>query len=146
MSAASEEYDWNLDLARVAEIWRAGCIIRSALLDDIAAAVRAGLPHGSLILAPAFRDVLLAGLPALREVVAAAALSGLPVPALGAALGYLESLRRGRGTTDLIQAQRDFFGAHGFERVDADGVPSTTVPGVRSDPNSDAQCVFQSTL
>ena len=121
LEAASGEFDWDLDLARVAEVWRAGCIIRSALLDDISEAVRKGLPHGNLILAPAFLEIVKDGLPALRRVVASCAMRGLPVPAMSASLAYIETLRRARGTTDLIQAQRDFFGAHGFERRDAEG-------------------------
>ena len=122
MAEASEHFGWSIDMARVAEVWRAGCIIRSALLDDIASAVRAGLPHGSLILAEGFRDRVLDGLPALRSVVCSAARQGVAVPGLASALGYLETLRRGRGTANLIQAQRDLFGAHGFERVDAEGM------------------------
>ena len=118
LEAASQEYDWNLDMARIAEVWRAGCIIRSDMLDDMAAAVRAGMPHGQLIFAPAFRDQLIAGSASLRRVVAHAALQGQPVPAFSAALAYFDTMRQGRGTTDIIQGQRDFFGAHGFERVD----------------------------
>lgn len=121
LSAASEEFNWDLDLARIAEIWRAGCIIRSALLDEFAGAVRAGLPHGHLILAPAMRTRLTAALPGLRRVVAAAALSGQPVPALSAALAWHDTMALGRGTANMIQAQRDYFGAHGFERMDQDG-------------------------
>ncbi len=121
LQAASEAFDWQIDLARVAEIWRAGCIIRSAILDDIAGAVRDGLPQGSLILAPRFRAPVLGGLPALRKVVAQASAGGVPVPALSGALSYLEVMRRARGTANLIQAQRDFFGAHGFERTDREG-------------------------
>ena len=121
MTAASEAFDWSLDPARIAEIWRAGCIIRSALLDDIARAFRADLPGQSLILAPAFVRMLEDTLPALRRVVSQAVLSGAPVPSLAAALGYFDTMRTGRGTASLIQAQRDFFGAHGFGRVDAEG-------------------------
>ncbi|MEM1430570.1 MAG: NADP-dependent phosphogluconate dehydrogenase [Pseudomonadota bacterium] len=121
LAEASETYGWGTDLARVAEIWRAGCIIRSALLDDIAHAVRAGLPEGMLHLAPAFLPAMAEGLPALRKLVSEAALSGQPVPGFGAALGFAETLRRARGTADLIQGQRDFFGRHGFARLDADG-------------------------
>ncbi|WP_413718451.1 NADP-dependent phosphogluconate dehydrogenase [Silicimonas sp. MF1-12-2] len=121
LAAASEHFDWSLDLARVAEIWRAGCIIRSSLLDDIASAIRAGIPHGQLILAPAFVERLSAGVPALRRVVAASVHHGLPVPALSSALSYFDTVRRGRGTADLIQAQRDYFGRHGFERIDRPG-------------------------
>jgi 6-phosphogluconate dehydrogenase len=118
LAAASEDYKWSLDLARIAEIWRAGCIIRSSLLDDISKAVRAGLPEGQLIFAPAFARRLAEGVPALRRTVAAAALGGYPVPALASALAYFEQMTRARGTAELIQGQRDFFGAHGFERVD----------------------------
>jgi 6-phosphogluconate dehydrogenase len=118
LTTASEEYDWSLDLGRIAEIWREGCIIRSALLNDMAAAARAGLPHGQLIFAPAFEKTLIASGDALRRVVSAAALNGLPVPAFSAALAYFDTMRQARGTTDLIQGLRDFFGAHGFERMD----------------------------
>jgi 6-phosphogluconate dehydrogenase len=121
LAAASTTFDWSLDLARVAEIWRAGCIIRSALLDDISRAVRAGLPQGQLMFAPAFADRLKDGIPALRKTVAAAALGGHAAPALSAALAYFDQLTHAHGTADLIQGQRDFFGAHGFERTDREG-------------------------
>ncbi|SFU09482.1 NADP-dependent phosphogluconate dehydrogenase [Sedimentitalea nanhaiensis] len=121
MQAASEAYDWSLDPARIAEIWRAGCIIRSALLDDLALALRGDLPFGHLVLSPVLRARLTASIPALRQVVAAATLSGLAVPSLSAALGWYDSLRRGRSTANLIQAQRDMFGAHGFHRLDRPG-------------------------
>ncbi len=121
LEAASQRYDWGLDHARIAEIWRAGCIIRSALLDDIAGAFHAGPREGNLLLAPAIAAKLSAALPDLRRTVAAGVGAGLPVPAMAAALGYFDSLRQARDTTDLIQAQRDFFGAHGFERRDKPG-------------------------
>jgi len=121
LAAASEEFDWQLDLSRTAEIWRAGCIIRSALLDDISTAFRDTPAGDNLIMAPAFAAVLGDSTGALRRVVAQAVVAGLPVPALAAALGYYDTMRRARGTAALIQAQRDFFGAHGFERVDKDG-------------------------
>ncbi len=121
LSAATEEFGWGLDLSRIAEIWRAGCIIRSALLDDIANAFRDPPPGHNLILAPAFAGFLNDDIGALRRVVARSVLAGLPVPALSAAIGYYDTMRRARGTAALIQAQRDFFGAHGFERIDRDG-------------------------
>ena len=121
LNAASEEFNWDLDFARIAEIWRAGCIIRSAMLDDIADAFRTDLPNGRLVLSEYFIEVLTQNVAGLRRVVAAAALRGLPVPALAAALSWFDTLRQARGTTDLIQAQRDFFGAHSFERVDVEG-------------------------
>lgn len=121
LAAASEEFGWDLDLSRTAEIWRAGCIIRSALLDDISAAFRDPPPGDNLILAPAFSSVLADRVGALRRVVSSAALSGAAVPALASALCYYDTMRMARGTAAMIQAQRDFFGAHGFERLDRDG-------------------------
>jgi len=118
LDAASQHYNWQLDMGRIAEIWREGCIIRSAMLNDMAAAARVGLPHGQLIFAPDFAQKLGPATDALRRVVAAAALQGLPTPAFAAALAYFDTMRRAHGTTNLIQAQRDFFGAHGFERSD----------------------------
>ncbi|MAQ86397.1 NADP-dependent phosphogluconate dehydrogenase [Psychromarinibacter halotolerans] len=121
LRAASDEFDWNLDLSSAAEIWRAGCIIRSSLLDDIATAFREDLPGDTLVLAPSFVRMLNDAIPALRRVVSQSAINGLAVPALSSALAYYDTLRKGRGTAALIQGQRDFFGAHGFERTDKDG-------------------------
>lgn len=121
LQAASDAFDWSLDLARIAEIWRAGCIIRSALLDDIAVALRNGPPFDHLVLAPEMQVHLAGSVGALRQVVAAAALAGLPVPSLAGALAWYDSMRQARGSSNLIQAQRDVFGAHGFERIDQTG-------------------------
>lgn len=118
LDAASTEYDWSIDYARVAEVWRAGCIIRSSLLGDIAAAFRGDLPEGQLIFSANFAKLINDGLPALRRVVGAAIAGGHPVPALASALGFLDTMRTARGTADVIQAQRDFFGRHGFEHID----------------------------
>ncbi len=121
LASASDTYDWELDFARIAEIWRAGCIIRSALLDDIAEAFRGDLPQGELILAPAFTAVLSQTLPALRQVVGAAVSGGHAIPALSSALQWYDTMRQGYGTANIIQAQRDFFGHHGFERLGEEG-------------------------
>jgi 6-phosphogluconate dehydrogenase len=121
LAAASGEFDWSLDMARFCEIWRAGCIIRSVLMDDFATAFRAQVPMGHLVLSPKIVQRLGAAIPALRRVVAAGALGGVALPAFGAALAWYDSMRRARGTTNLIQAQCDFFGVHGFERVDQEG-------------------------
>ncbi|WP_425100099.1 NADP-dependent phosphogluconate dehydrogenase [Tropicibacter sp. S64] len=121
LAAASQEYDWGLDPVRIAQIWRAGCIIRARLLDDIAEALAEEPPEGQLFLAPRFSGVLMQGIPALREVVTRAAEAGYATPVLSAALTFWDVLRQGRGTASLIQAQRDFFGRHGFERTDQDG-------------------------
>ncbi|WP_299848805.1 NADP-dependent phosphogluconate dehydrogenase [uncultured Roseovarius sp.] len=121
LAAASEEYEWALDYARIAEIWRAGCIIRSALLDDISDAFRGDLPAGQLILAPQMATLLEKCVPALRHVVAAAVNGGHAVPAMAAALSWYDTIRQGYGTANIIQVQRDFFGHHGFERLGEEG-------------------------
>ncbi|SMX33547.1 NADP-dependent phosphogluconate dehydrogenase [Octadecabacter ascidiaceicola] len=118
LNAASDEYHWSIDCARVAEVWRAGCIIRSSLLDDIASAFRGDLPEGQLIFSETFAKFIRDGFPALRRVVSVAVAGGHPVPALASALGFLDTMRAARGTADVIQAQRDFFGHHGFEHID----------------------------
>lgn len=122
LESASDAFDWSLDMARIAEIWRAGCIIRSAVLGDLAVALRNASRSQPLILSPIVVPTLVRAVPALRRVVAAAAMAGWPVPSLSAALAWHDSLRRGRGTANLLQAQRDIFGAHGFERLDRPGV------------------------
>ncbi|KKX25363.1 NADP-dependent phosphogluconate dehydrogenase [Rhizobium sp. LC145] len=118
MAAASEEYNWNLPMPTIAKIWRAGCIIRSQFLDEITSAFTRDPDVPNLIVTPAFSKMVKETDGALRRVVSYAALSGLPVPALSSALSYFDAYRRGRGTANLIQAQRDFFGAHGFDRLD----------------------------
>ena len=121
LAAGSTEFNWSLDFARIAEIWRAGCIIRSTMLDDIATTFRSQRPAGPLALSDHFIPMLTTHVAGLRRVVSAAALKGLPTPALAAALSWFDMIRQERGTSDLIQAQRDYFGAHSFERVDAEG-------------------------
>jgi len=121
MAAASQEFGWNLPMQTIARIWRAGCIIRSRFLDEIATAFTQDPDVPNLALTPAFSKMIEDTDQSLRRVVAEAALNGLPVPALASALGYFDTYRRERGTANLIQAQRDFFGAHGFERLDAEG-------------------------
>ena len=121
LAAGSTEFNWSLDFARIAEIWRAGCIIRSTMLDDIATTFRSQCPAGHLALSNHFIPMLTTHVAGLRRVVSAAALKGLPTPALAAALSWFDMIRQERGTSDLIQAQRDYFGAHSFARVDAEG-------------------------
>ncbi len=121
MAAASGRYDWNLPLGEIARIWRAGCIIRSRFLNQIAEAFdsRGDLPN--LIVHPAFVEIVRNVRPDLAGVVARAAARATPAPALSSALAYLDGYRRARGSADLLQAQRDYFGAHTFERVDRPG-------------------------
>ncbi len=122
MAAASREFGWRLPLASIARVWRAGCIIRSRFLDDIAGAFEASETRANLLHSPEFVRRVRAGEGSLRAVVAKAVTAGIPVPALSAAIAYLDDDRRLRGTANLIQAQRDLFGAHTFRRLDRDGV------------------------
>ncbi|MBI1218467.1 MAG: NADP-dependent phosphogluconate dehydrogenase [Rhodobacteraceae bacterium] len=117
ISAAAAAFDWPLPLPDIARVWREGCIIRSAMLNDMATALT-DHPDRNLMLAPAFADRLMATHVALRNAVAAAAVHGLPMPALSAGLAYFDMMRTARSTANLIQGQRDFFGAHGFDRLD----------------------------
>ncbi len=117
ITAASGEFGWSLPLPEIAKVWREGCIIRSSMLNDMANAL-AEDPGRNLMLAPFFADHLAKSHDALRKVVAHAALNGLPVPALAAGLAWFDMMRTSRSTANMIQAQRDFFGAHGFERID----------------------------
>jgi 6-phosphogluconate dehydrogenase len=118
MRAASDEFGWDLDLATIASIWRAGCIIRAAFLEDITAAFLRdpGLPD--MMEDDFFATALVEAETSWRQVVARAALSGIPAPAYSSALSYFDGMRSERLPANLIQAQRDFFGAHTFERVD----------------------------
>ncbi len=118
--AASREFGWNLPLPGIARVWREGCIIRSSMLNDMATALEED-PGRGLMLAPFFAAHLKASSLGLRSVVAAGAAHGLPLPALSAGLAWFDMMRTGRGTANMIQAQRDFFGAHGFERLDKPG-------------------------
>lgn len=117
---ASEAYSWALDRGQIARLWRAGCIIRAAMLDDISAAFKAD-PSPHLLSAPDMASALRSCLGSLRAVVSASITAGLPVPALASALGYVDQLTQPRGTANMIQGLRDRFGAHGFERVDLPG-------------------------
>lgn len=113
-------HGWDLSLPDVARVWRAGCIIRSAMLGDMATALD-DAPGRSLLLAPFFAELMERHVPGLRRFVTAANGHGLPAPALGAALNWFDMMATERSTANMIQAQRDYFGAHGFERTDADG-------------------------
>ena len=121
MQAASDDHEWNLPLDTVAKIWRAGCIIRSVMLDDIADAFTKREADHSLIADPDFAIRLAENLPSLRRVVSAAVRDGIPVPALATALSYFDMMRQAQSPANLIQAQRDFFGAHSFERINREG-------------------------
>jgi 6-phosphogluconate dehydrogenase len=117
MTAAAGEFGWALEMPAIARVWRAGCIIRSAMLNDMAEALSQD-PSRNLMLAPFFADLLRQSVPALRRVVAVGALNGLGLPALSAGLAWFDLMRTARGTANMIQGQRDFFGLHGFQRLD----------------------------
>ena len=117
MTAAGAEFGWALDMPAIARVWRAGCIIRSSMLNDMANALSED-PARNLILAPFFADHLRRCLPALRRVVAAGAQNGLALPALASGLAWFDMMRTARGTANMIQGQRDYFGLHGFQRLD----------------------------
>jgi 6-phosphogluconate dehydrogenase len=117
MTAAAKEFGWALQMPAIARVWRAGCIIRSAMLNDMATAL-AEEPARNLILAPFFADHLRRTIPSLRKLVAEGALNGLGLPALSYGLAWFDLMRTARGTANLIQGQRDFFGLHGFQRLD----------------------------
>jgi 6-phosphogluconate dehydrogenase len=117
---ASAQRDYGTNAAEVARIWKAGCIIRARFLDDVRAAFDAE-HDGLLALAPYFRAALTERLPAWRRVVGAAIAAGLPVPGLAASLSWFDTLTTARGSANLIQAQRDCFGSHTYERVERPG-------------------------
>jgi 6-phosphogluconate dehydrogenase len=121
LQKASEVYQYHLDLAAVARLWRGGCIIRAALLNDILAAYQARPDLPNLLVDPAVAGKVTARQGDWREIVKAAVDWGLPVPALMASLAYLDAYRSRRLPANLIQAMRDYFGAHTYERVDKAG-------------------------
>lgn len=127
ISAASAAFGWPMPLPEIARVWREGCIIRSGMLNDMATALGEN-PSRNLMLAPFFANHLQQFHAALRQTIAAAALNGLPMPALASGLAWFDMMRTGRSTANMIQAQRDFFGAHGFERTD--GLPDKHGPWV----------------
>jgi 6-phosphogluconate dehydrogenase len=113
-----EKKGWGLDLGRIASIWRGGCIIRARFLNRITDAYRTNANLANLMLDPFFKDVLSKTQQNWREVVSLATLNGIPCPAFSASLGYYDSYRAARLPANLLQAQRDFFGAHTYERTD----------------------------
>lgn len=117
---ASDEYAWDLPMSDIAKVWREGCIIRSSMLGDMADAL-ADPKLANLVLAPYFKSLLDDNIAALRKVAVVALSAAQPTPALTAALTYFDTLTSARTTANMLQAQRDFFGAHGFERIDHTG-------------------------
>ncbi len=121
LSKASDLNGYSLDLGETARIWKGGCIIRAAFLNKIKHAYDQDGKLPNLLLAPEFKQTILDRQSAWREVIATAAKVGIPVPAFSASLDYFDSYRRSRLPQNLTQAQRDYFGAHTYERTDKDG-------------------------
>ena len=119
---ASQEYHYDLNIRDIAKIWRAGCIIRASLLGDIMEAYERDPQLVNLMLDEAFKSAILERLDDWRKVVQIAIGLGIPVPAMSGALSYFDAYRSERLPANLIQAQRDYFGAHTYRRVDKDGV------------------------
>lgn len=118
LQEAARAYDWSLDLRDIALIWRGGCIIRSVFLNDIAAAYQSGPSLASLLLTPFFAEQLRRAEPGWRKAVTLGLGRGVPLPAMAAALTFFDGYRCARLPANLLQAQRDFFGAHTYERTD----------------------------
>jgi len=125
LKAASENYDWNLQFGETALLWRGGCIIRARFLESIRDAYARNPQLANLLIDPFFATVLNRTQADWRLVVATSQQLGLPIPALSASLAYFDSYRRAVGSANLIQAQRDYFGAHTYERVDRPGIYHT---------------------
>ena len=129
---ASLTYDWGIDVAEVAKIWRGGCIIRARLLERIRQAFSAG-ELTTLLVDPDVAKDLGRSQDSWRRVVAGAATRGVPVPGFAAALSYYDTVRSERLPASLVQGLRDFFGAHTYRRVDREGVFHTDWSGDRTE-------------
>ena len=121
LAEAAKHYNWNLDFKSISKIFRGGCIIRAQFLNRIAEAYEKNPNLENLLLDDYFMDIVKNGLGALREVNSIAVLSGIPVPALNSAISYYDAYRSNALSTNLVQAQRDYFGAHTYERLDREG-------------------------
>ncbi|MCT3441442.1 NADP-dependent phosphogluconate dehydrogenase, partial [Limosilactobacillus fermentum] len=121
MRIDSERYDWNLQYGELAQIWREGCIIRAQFLQKITDAFEKNPALKNLLLDDYFKDIAKKYQKAIREVVALSVKAGIPVPSLAAAINYYDSYRAEVLPANLLQAQRDYFGAHTYERTDRPG-------------------------
>ncbi|MCL4113556.1 UNVERIFIED_CONTAM: hypothetical protein GTU68_011208 [Idotea baltica] len=122
LADASKEYGYELDMAEIAKIWRAGCIIRAGLLGDIMQAFQEDNSLPNLLLSPRFVEKVQDTVDAARELVSYAALNGIVVPGLSNSLTYFDAYTSSRLPLNLIQAQRDYFGSHTYERLDREGI------------------------
>ncbi|MCZ6677360.1 MAG: NADP-dependent phosphogluconate dehydrogenase, partial [Candidatus Poribacteria bacterium] len=131
MREASKEHNWNLDLGTISLGWRGGCIIRARFLHHIAEAYERDADLPNLLVDPYFREAIKRTQDNWRHVVVTATQLGIPIPAFSSALSYFDSYRSDRLSANLIQAQRDYFGAHTYQRIDANG---KTVVGADGKP------------
>ena len=122
MRAASEEYEWDLNYGEIAMIFRGGCIIRAQFLQKIKEAYDRDPALKNLLLDPYFKEIADSYQQSLREIISAAVMNGIPVPSFSAALSYFDSYRTETLPANLIQAQRDYFGAHTYQRIDKEGI------------------------
>lgn len=134
LQAASKEHDWDLDYGHAALLWRGGCIIRAQFLDRIKEAFDKDANLENLLLDPFFQQAVEAAQESWRAVVAAASILGIPVPAFSAALCYYDGYRMARLPANVLQAQRDYFGAHTYQRVDREGTFHTEWLHLRRQP------------
>ena len=121
MAAAARTYDWTLNMGELATIWRGGCIIRARFLNRIREGYDEQPDAANLLVMPYFRDAVADAQDAWRNVIARAVEIGVPVPAFSSSLAYYDGYRRERGPANLIQGQRDYFGAHTYRRIDKEG-------------------------
>jgi len=118
LRSAALSHGWNLNYGGIAQVWRGGCIIRSAFLDEIRRAYERDPRLGNLLLDPFFAEAVQSRQAAWRRVIGTAVQLGVAVPCLGSALNYFDGYRSARLPANLLQAQRDYFGAHSYERID----------------------------
>ena len=121
IAAGADAHGWDVDLGRLATVWRGGCIIRAQFLDRIREAYAAEPDLTTLLTTAYFAEAVKQGVDAWREVVATAVRAGVPTPAFSSSLAYFDGLRRERLPAALVQALRDDFGAHTYQRVDRAG-------------------------
>jgi 6-phosphogluconate dehydrogenase len=134
LAAAAAAHDWPLKYGDIALLWRGGCIIRARFLDRIKEAFDADANLENLLLAPYFQQAVDKSQAAWRRVVCTAVQSGIPVPAFAAALSYYDGYRQARLPANLLQAQRDYFGAHTYQRTDKPGTFHTDWLRMRREP------------
>lgn len=120
LKAASEEYDWNLDFGSISMLWRGGCIIRAAFYRTLKRLMRLTLTYRTFT-DPYFKEIVESYQGGLRQIISMAVQQGIPIPAFSAAISYYDSYRTAKLPANLLQAQRDYFGAHTYKRVDKEG-------------------------